>query len=129
MIIQTLNSEFLIESSAVGSGCVFIYSNNPEELQRFFGSNILENQANSDWKYRTKTCKQDFANALIHLVKEIDYTDFTKFNQVLAWKSTTQKKFEKFILPFFGMKNIFEIYRCFFLHSKIKYCIASIFSI
>ena len=84
MIIQTLNSEFLIESSSTVSGCVFIYSNNPEELQRFFGSKISENQDNPDWKFKTKTCKQDFANALIHLVKEIDYTNFGKIKNVLV---------------------------------------------
>lgn len=84
MIIQTLNSEFLIEASMINSDCVFIYSNNSDELQRFFGSRIVENPENPDWKFKTKTCKQDFANALIHLVKEIDYTDFGKFKNVLA---------------------------------------------
>jgi hypothetical protein len=78
MIIQTLNSEFLIKSCEAENGFVVIYSNNPDDLQRFFGSRIVEAKEDSSWKFRTKTCKQDFAHALIHLVKEIDYKDFPK---------------------------------------------------
>jgi hypothetical protein len=79
MIIQTLNSEFLIESCEIEQGCVVIYSNNPDELHRFFGSRIDELKGETGWKYQTKTCKQDFAHSLIHLVKEIDYKEFEKF--------------------------------------------------
>jgi len=83
MIIQTLKSEFLIESSASEKGCLYIFSNDKEELQRFFGSAITELNGESDWRFRTKTCKQDFANALIHLVKEINYSEFPRIRPVL----------------------------------------------
>ena len=84
MIIQTLNTEFLIESCSSSAGCLFIYSNDAEELQRFFGSSKTEIRGKGEWKYRTQTCKQDFANALIHLVKEIDYSHFPRVRSVLV---------------------------------------------
>ncbi|MDX5338304.1 MAG: hypothetical protein LPK25_04700 [Cyclobacteriaceae bacterium] len=84
MIIQTLNSEFLIESCSQSAGCLYIYSNNEEELERFFGSAKTETILDGEWRYRTKTCKQDFANALIHLVKEIDYSQFLRIRSVMA---------------------------------------------
>ncbi|WP_026950303.1 hypothetical protein [Algoriphagus mannitolivorans] len=83
MIIQTLHSEFLIESCSTKDGCLYIYSNNAEELQRFFGSAKTEISEVGKWKYRTRTCKQDLANALIHLVKEIDYSQFSRISSVL----------------------------------------------
>lgn len=82
MIIQTLNTEFLVEACTSGPGCLYIYSNNAEELQRFFGSSTTEVNMEGEWQYRIKTCKQNFANALIHLVKEIDYSHFPKMKSL-----------------------------------------------
>lgn len=76
MIIQTTNCEFLIESSDQTAGCVFIYSDSLEEIQRFFGSSEVEYSSRNQWKYMVTTCKQEFANALILMVKEINYTNF-----------------------------------------------------
>lgn len=76
MIIHTSTCEFLIESSNQTAGCVFIYSDSIEELQRLFGSSEVEYSARDNWKYMVSTCKQEFANALILMVKEINYTDF-----------------------------------------------------
>lgn len=76
MIIQTTDCEFLIESSDQTAGCVFIYSDSIEELQRLFGSSEVEYSAKDNWRYMVSTCKQEFANALILMVKEINYTDF-----------------------------------------------------
>lgn len=76
MIIHTSNCEFLIESSEKPAGCVFIYSDSQEELQRLFGSSEVEYSAKDTWRYMVSTCKQEFANALILMVKEINYTDF-----------------------------------------------------
>ncbi|TDQ18450.1 hypothetical protein DFQ04_0252 [Algoriphagus boseongensis] len=84
MVIRTTSSEFLIEACESGVGCVYIYCNESEELERFFGSKIIELPVGSGWKFRTKTCKQDFAHALIQLVKEIDYKHFPGFKSLLV---------------------------------------------
>ena len=76
MIIQTFNSDFLIEESGRAAGCIFVYSNSLEELQRLFGSSEIEYSQRNDWKYKVCTCKQDLANALILMVKEINYSNF-----------------------------------------------------
>lgn len=76
MIIQTSTCDFLIEESGRADGCISVYSNFLEELHRLFGSSEIEYSPRSDWKYRICTCKQDLANALILLVKEIDYSNF-----------------------------------------------------
>lgn len=76
MIIQTSRCDFLIEETADKPGDVFIYSDGLEETQRYFGSSEVEFVERGDWRYRVKICKQDFANALILMVKEINYRDF-----------------------------------------------------
>jgi hypothetical protein len=76
MVIQTTNCEFLIECKDQATGCVCIYSDSLEEIQRFFGSSEAEYSSKENWKYMVCSCKQEFANALILMVKEINYTDF-----------------------------------------------------
>lgn len=82
MIIQTSKCEFLIVENDCADGCVFIFSDSLDELQRFFGSSEVEYSSNEDRKFKVQTCKQDFANALILMVKEINYTNF--FQEKLA---------------------------------------------
>ncbi len=83
MIIQTSKCDFLIEECGRKDGCVFIYSENLEEIQRLFGSFETEYASKGDWKYRVSICKQDLANALILMVKEVNYQEFCpiKFQQ------------------------------------------------
>ena len=76
MIIQTTHSEFLIVGNERPDGCVHIFCDSLEELQRFFGSSEVEYASKPGWKYKVNSCKQEFANALILMVKEISYTDF-----------------------------------------------------
>ncbi|GMQ24372.1 hypothetical protein Aoki45_10540 [Algoriphagus sp. oki45] len=76
MIIQTLSAKFLIESSSDCDGCLMVYSDNAEQLQRLFGSSVHHSLTFSDMPFLTKTCKQDFAHTLILLVKEVDYSNF-----------------------------------------------------
>ena len=76
MIIKTANCEFLIQESGQSTGCIFVFSDSLEELQRLFGSSEIDYSSIQEWKYQVCTCKQDLANALILLVKEISYTDF-----------------------------------------------------
>jgi hypothetical protein len=78
MIIQTSKCDLLIEESGQTKGYVSIYSDSLEEIQRLFGSVVIEKIDRNDWKYTVCTCKQDLANALILIVKEINYSDFTQ---------------------------------------------------
>ncbi|GMQ29676.1 hypothetical protein Aconfl_23190 [Algoriphagus confluentis] len=78
MIIQTLNANFLIETSPDCDGCLSVYSKDPIELQRLFGSSVQHSIDQEDWPFMIKTCKQNFAHTLILLVKEIDYSRFYK---------------------------------------------------
>jgi hypothetical protein len=84
MIIQTLTCDFLIEDSGQVDGCISVYSDSLEELQRLFESSEIEYSSKIEWKYRACTCKQDLANALILIVKEINYSNFnqSRFQQV-----------------------------------------------
>lgn len=65
-------------------GKLFIYSDSREELQRFFGSSVIDYSSRPDWKYCAVTCKQNFAHSLILIVKEIDYRDFSSKRMVLV---------------------------------------------
>ncbi len=76
MIIQTTTGDFLIEASNRADGCITVFSDSLEELQRLFGSLEIEYSARKGRKYKVCTCKQDLANAMILLVKEIDYSRF-----------------------------------------------------
>lgn len=84
MIIQTSTCDFLIEESGRADGCISVFSDSLEEIQRLFGSSEIEYSAKGDRRYKVCTCKQDLANALILLVKEINYSDFnqSRFFQV-----------------------------------------------
>jgi hypothetical protein len=84
MIIQTSNAKFLIESCGQRKDCVLINSNSKEELDRFFGSlDVLETNSEK-YPFQVKSCKQEFANALIIMVKEIDYSNFWSLDLQLA---------------------------------------------
>jgi len=76
MIIQTLNCDFLIESSGTSTGELYVYSHCKDELQRFFGSASVEFSPKPDWRFRAITGKQYLVHALIHMVKEVDYPAF-----------------------------------------------------
>lgn len=82
MLIYTTKSSFLIEGDRETKGCVIIQSDSNLELQRFFGSLKIESIENTDFSYQVKACKQEFANALILMVKEIDYNTFANSESV-----------------------------------------------
>ncbi|MEB2778036.1 hypothetical protein SYJ56_22170 [Algoriphagus sp. D3-2-R+10] len=84
MKIQTSAANFLIEKCYANNGCVIIRSNSQEELFRFFGS--LEISVTNDlyYAYEVQACKQEFANAMIIMVKEIDYSEFSEFSLQMA---------------------------------------------
>ncbi len=82
MLIQTNKGNFLIEINQPKSDFVRIKTNSKEELERFFGSLQIDFSQNSEFPYQVCACKQEFANALILMVKEIEYSDFQQNNLV-----------------------------------------------
>jgi len=77
MIIQTSTCDFLIEDSGQTNGCISVFSDSLEGIQRFFGSSEIECSDKSTWRFKVCTCKQDLANAMILMLKEINYSDFS----------------------------------------------------
>ena len=84
MKIQTASAIFLIEKCESNDGCVLIRSNSRDELYRFFGSLEIGLTNELFYTYEVSACKQEFANALIVMVKEIDYSEFSPFSLELA---------------------------------------------
>lgn len=84
MIIQTYTANFLIKKCESNTGCVSIRSNSQEELFRFFGSLEIVLTGDLLYSYEVQACKQEFANAMILMVKEIDYSEFSQFSLELA---------------------------------------------
>ena len=78
MKIQTIKSSFLIEEDENKKGCLFIKSDSNDEFHRFFGSLDIESTGSSEYPFQVKVCKQEFANALILMIKEIDYSTFSQ---------------------------------------------------
>jgi hypothetical protein len=76
MIIQTSSAKFLIEPCENRKDCVLVNSNSKEELDRLFGSFDVSETNSQEYPFQVKSCKQEFANALIIMVKEIDYSHF-----------------------------------------------------
>ena len=80
MIIQTSSAKFMIEKSELKNGCVSIRSNSQDELNRFFGSLEITITDDLFYAYEVLSCKQEFANAMFLMVKEIDYSEFSEFS-------------------------------------------------
>jgi hypothetical protein len=70
----------MIEKSEKKDGCVSIRSNSQDELNRFFGSLEIIVSEDLYYAYEVLSCKQEFANAMILMVKEIDYSEFAEFS-------------------------------------------------
>ncbi len=77
MKIQSNSANFLIEKLNSSSDCVSIKSDSMLELSRLFGSLEIKDSENSDLPFEVHACKQEYADAMILLVKEIDYMDFS----------------------------------------------------
>ncbi len=76
MHIQTKSSSILIEQAVAPSSCVLVKCDSEMELVRLFGSLRVEATGDFEFPYMVKSCKQEFTDALILLVKEIDYGQF-----------------------------------------------------
>ncbi len=82
MLIQTNSGNFLIERNLVKPDCVKIKTNSKEELERFFGSFEITQSSDSEFPFQICACKQEFTNALILMVKEIEYPIFNRLDLV-----------------------------------------------
>lgn len=82
MVIHTSTASFLIESSLSNLGCVSIQCTSELELYRLFGSETIQESKNPAFPFALNTCKQKFSNALILMVKEIDYTDYDAMTEI-----------------------------------------------
>ncbi|MFC3414106.1 hypothetical protein [Algoriphagus hitonicola] len=76
MIIQTNTGTFLIENCLNKNDRIAIKSDSEVEILRFFGSTPVFKTGDYNFPYQVSVCKQVFSDALILMVKEIDYTDF-----------------------------------------------------
>ncbi len=84
MIIQTSTASFLIQNCQDQKDCITIHCNSMIDLVRFFGSLEINKSENHTMPFYVKSCKQEFLDALILMVKEIDYFDFSSFVSVLG---------------------------------------------
>jgi hypothetical protein len=82
MLIQTSNGNFFIEKNPSKPDCVKITTNSKEELQRFFGSCEIITSPDLEFPFQICACKQEFANALILMVKEIEYPNFKELDLI-----------------------------------------------
>ncbi|MDF2157034.1 hypothetical protein [Algoriphagus sp. CAU 1675] len=84
MIIQTSTASFLIQTCQDQKDCITIHSNSEIDLARYFGSLEINKSENHTLPFHVKSCKQEFSDALILMVKEIDYFDFSSVVSVLG---------------------------------------------
>lgn len=82
MLIKTTSASFLIGSKSQKSGCVSIKGNSELELARYFGSLKIKKSTDVDFPFEVTACKQEYADALIAMVKEIDYSEFSPEFQI-----------------------------------------------
>jgi hypothetical protein len=80
MIIQTPSAKFLIEPCENRKDYVLVNSNSKEELDRLFGSFDVSENNSQEYPFQVKSCKQEFANALITMVKEIWNSHFSNLD-------------------------------------------------
>lgn len=83
MIIQTNKAEYLISGLPERKDFISIKSNNRAELTRLFGSEKVIQSQEAQWRFEVYSCRQEFANSLILLVKEIDYIDFHELEKFI----------------------------------------------
>ncbi|WP_297338211.1 hypothetical protein [Algoriphagus sp.] len=76
MIIQTNAGTFLIQNCQTKNDRIAIKSDSEVEILRFFGSTPISKTGDYNFPYQVSVCKQVFSDALILMIKEIDYMDF-----------------------------------------------------
>ncbi|MHA7129321.1 hypothetical protein [Algoriphagus namhaensis] len=77
MLIQSLSASFSIQKAPDSKGCLEVRCDNQIELSRLFGSLRVEASGDFEFPYQVIACKQEYADAMILLIKEIDYFNFS----------------------------------------------------
>ena len=78
MLINSLQGIFSIVISETNPDKLEVRSNDKASLSRVFDNKRILERANVDFKFYVSISKQEFANTLIMMIKEIDYPDFDK---------------------------------------------------
>jgi hypothetical protein len=79
MIITSSYGIFSIVNSIKDQDQLLVRSESKEELVRIFDEKRVLQSENQKFGFYVPMCKQEFANTLIMLVKEINYGDFEKY--------------------------------------------------
>ncbi len=76
MIVTSLYGTYSIVNCGKDQDQLLVRAKSKEELTRIFdGKRVLKSEG-SEYEFYLSMCKQEFANALIMMVKDIDYGDF-----------------------------------------------------
>lgn len=78
MVITSLHGTFSIIASEKDQDQLFVRSNVKRELSSVFGEKRVSNYAGEGFEFCVSICKQEFANTLIMMVKEVNYSDLDK---------------------------------------------------
>ena len=78
MVIKSLHGVFFIVTSKKDKNQLLIRSKSKSELIRIFGGKRIVQYDQGEIDYEISVCRQEFANTLIMMIKEINYDDFQK---------------------------------------------------
>lgn len=78
MVIESLHGIFTIVTNEINHDQLLVRAKNKEELMRIFDEKRICRCTEEQNDYCVQMCKQEFANTLIMMIKEINYSDFNK---------------------------------------------------
>ncbi|MDO9552800.1 hypothetical protein [Rhodonellum sp.] len=78
MVITSLHGTFSIIASEKDQDQLFVRSNEKKELSNVFGEKRVLDYEGESFDFFVPICKQEFANTLIMMVKEVNYSDLAK---------------------------------------------------
>lgn len=76
MIIKSIHGTFSIQVSENDHDKLIVKSNDKGSLTRIFDGKRINHCSSEDNTFYVSLCKQEFAHALILMVKEVDYVNF-----------------------------------------------------
>ena len=78
MVITSLHGNFSIIASEKDQNQLFVRSHEKRELSSVFGEKRILMYEGEGFNFYVSICKQEFANTLIMMVKEVNYSDLEK---------------------------------------------------
>lgn len=78
MIINSLYGTFSINSSEKDQDKLIVKSDMKESLMRIFDSKRIFHSEIDGSSYFVTLCKQEFADSVIMMIKEVNYSDFNQ---------------------------------------------------